>query len=194
MKHIQTVILFSMLTASVFAQDLFNLHYQISLPMGDTKEYIEETGFRGVGLEWRKQVDGPFSAGLSFNWNVFNEVRTEVAEIDRGHVSGTQNRTINAFPMLVTGHYTFSPKSDFRPFAGMGMGAYLIEEKLGIGIYSISDSNWHFGLAPEIGFLYSIGFNTNLFVSVRYNYALEAGDAGSHSYIGLNIGFASELF
>ena len=162
--------------------------------MGDSKDYIGKTSFRGIGIEWRKQVADQFSAGLSFDWNVFNEVRTEVAEIDRGHVSGTQNRTINAFPMLVTGHYGLVSKGDFRPFVGLGAGAFFIEKKLGLGIYSLTESNWHFGLAPEVGFLYTIGFNTNLFVSVRYNYALEAGDTGSQSYVGINLGFASELF
>ena len=44
--------------------------YQISIPLGDTKEYTDATSFRGVGLDFRYLIDRQYSFGLFFGWNV----------------------------------------------------------------------------------------------------------------------------
>jgi hypothetical protein len=56
-----------------------------------------------------------------------------------------------------------------------------------MGMYSLKQSNWHFAFAPEIGI--QMPYDRLLgYVSLRWNYALEAGDVGETSYLSLRIG------
>ena len=100
MRFATIVILIFVVSATGFSQGLVNFNYQITYPSGETSDYIDQVSFRGAGLEWRKYLNDNISAGISLNWNVFNQVATELSEIEEGHVSGTQNRTINSFPRI----------------------------------------------------------------------------------------------
>jgi outer membrane protein W len=194
MRIVTIFVLMFVLSASVFSQaGLVNFNYQISYPTGETSNYIDKVSFRGVGLEWRKGIDKNIQAGISLNWNVFNQVVNETAEIEDGHVTGTQNRTINSFPLLATGHYYFGKRKETRPYFGLGLGAYLIKERLGIGVYTIEESNWHFGVAPEVGVQIPMGYDAMLMIFARYNHAFEA-NGSEHSYLGLHIAIATEVF
>ena len=193
MRFATIVLIIFIMSAAGFSQGLVNFNYQITYPAGETSDYIDQVSFRGAGLEWRKYINNNISTGISLNWNVFNQVATELSEIEEGHVSGTQNRTINSFPLLATAHYYLGKRGQFRPYLGLGLGAYLIKQRLGIGIYTFEESNWHFGAAPEVGVQIPMGYESMLMVAVRYNYAFEAKGA-QHSYFGLHIGIATDVF
>ena len=182
-----------MLSVLASAQGLVNFNYQVSYPISETNDFIDEVSFRGVGMEWRKYIEDNISTGVSLNWNVFHKVETKTEELDDGAVSGTQNRTINSFPLMVTAHYYMGGKQDIRPYGGLGIGAFLIEEKLEIGIYSFSESNWHFGVSPEIGVQFPVGYDTAIMVGLKYNYAFESNEK-THSYFGLAIGIGTDVF
>ena len=57
------------------AQDTVTVaSYQISVPQGDTKEYIDKTSYRGVGFDIRKFVGGNerLSVGGGVTWTVYD--------------------------------------------------------------------------------------------------------------------------
>lgn len=194
MRIVTLFLLIIVLSASVFSQaGLLNFNYQIAYPMGETNDYINKVSFRGVGLEWRKGINKNIQVGLSLNWNVFNQLENETTEIENGHVTGTQNRTINSFPLLATGHYYFGERKNTRPYLGLGLGAYLIKQRLGIGVYTFEESNWHFGVAPEVGIQFPMGYDAMLMIFARYNHAFETSGS-EHSYLGLHIAIATEVF
>lgn len=194
MKFVFSLIVISVLSVSSYAQGLVNFNYQITYPLGETQNYIDKVSFRGVGLEWRKYVEEDISVGISLNWNVFNEVESGLIHLDEADVSGTQNRTLNSFPLLIATHYYMGQNRSVRPYAGLGIGTYFIENKFGIGIYSFKESKWHFGIAPEIGVQIPLGFDASAIFSVKYNYAFKSGDAKTQSYVGLYIGIAADIF
>jgi outer membrane protein W len=177
----------------VSAQGLVNFNYQVTYPSGETNDYIDKISFRGVGMEWRKYIQDDISAGISLNWNVFHKVETKIEQLEDGAVTGTQNRTINSFPFMVTAHYYLGGRRDIRPYGGLGLGAFLIEKKLDIGIYSLSESNWHFGVSPELGVQFPVGYDTTIMVALKYNYAFETKEE-QNSYFGLSVGFATDVF
>ena len=193
MKMIKIVVFTILLSGLVSAQGVVNFNYQVSYPAGETSDYIDKISFRGFGMEWRKYIQDDISAGISLNWNVFHKVETKVEELENGAVSGTQNRTINSFPLMITAHYYFGARRDIRPYGGLGLGAFLVEKKLDIGVFSITDSNWHFGVAPEIGVQFPVGYDTTIMVGLKYNYAFKANDT-ENSYFGLSIGAATDVF
>lgn len=196
MKYISIFALVIIMSVSAGAQSsFFGMTYDVSVPLGDTKEYTGDTQWRGFGLEGRWFTNKSTSLGFSWDWNVFHDVVAGTEQIKNGAVSGIQNRTINAFPFLVTGHYYLKMGKSIKPYVGLGIGTYYIKRQLGLGIYALDTDKWHFGFAPEIGLLFPFDLGFHLHLKLRYNYALAAGDVAAQQYIGINIGFASiELF
>ena len=94
-------------------------------------------------------------------------------------------------------HYYFQELDDRQPYniyAGLGIGTYWIEEKLDMGIFTITDSNWHFGLAPEVGLMYQVKYDTYFYFNCKYNYAFSTSGSIDYSFLGLNVGFIYSSF
>jgi hypothetical protein len=151
------------------------VNYEMLFPTGDTSNFIEEMSFRGFGFEGRWFNSRNTSIGYSFDWNVLHESTDRPVTVGNATVSGVQDRTINTFPLLVTGHYYMGPENMF--FVGGGAGFYYEEQRWDIGIFAFDSEMWHLGLAPEIGVSYEIGYDTRAVLALRYNYGLEASDS-----------------
>jgi hypothetical protein len=91
-------------TNEVSAQQWFgSMTYQASVPMGDTKDFTDNTSWRGIGLDFRYRVEKSTTVGMAFGWNVFHERTygtTEIQTDNPGAITGTQNNYLNAFPIL----------------------------------------------------------------------------------------------
>ena len=55
------IVLFGM--GPLLKAQMLNLNYQISVPLGDLKDFTNETSFRGMDLEYHKFVTDRFSLG-----------------------------------------------------------------------------------------------------------------------------------
>lgn len=165
--------------------------YQVSMGQQDTDLFSDNPSWRNFGLDFRALVSPRISAGLYTGWHTFDRRVDGTLSLGGVDVSGLQRRYANVFPLLATGHY-YLGSGRTRPFLGLGVGTYWIENKVEVGLSSITDSNWHFGLAPELGVLLPIGRGPSTYLSVRYNHAFEAGDF-QHAFwtfgIGLGTGF-----
>jgi opacity protein-like surface antigen len=168
----------------------FGLSYNTAMPLGETQEFVDAYSWRGVSMEWRWFLQDRLSAGIFFGWNVFHQKVTGDFELENGALSGTQLRTINAFPILATGHYYFGNELEFRPYVGLGLGTYRTRQRSTMGIFQVETNQWQFGFAPSVGVTFPLGFDLMGNLEVRYNYAIQAGDALNHSYLGINLGLA----
>jgi outer membrane protein W len=176
--------------AEAAAQEYFvGISYGAATPLSDTKDFTNSVSFRGLGVEGRAVLNPNVTVGLAFGWNVFDDQVSTVAAVGPADVSGTQFRYINAFPLLANAHYYFGRPGGVRPYVGGNIGAYAMERRTDLGLYGVDNTTWHFGLAPEAGFVVPAGL-VSLFLNTRYNYAAAAGDLGSQSYWGFNIGIA----
>jgi outer membrane protein W len=166
--------------------------YQGGLPAGDTKEFTDEFSWRGLGLEGRTMVRPNVSVGGFVGWNTFTGEEDGTVSLGGADVSGFQSRFVNAVPLLVTAHfYSNSSRRDgMMPYLGAGIGTYWIENRLELGQTALTTDNWHFGLAPEIGFLFPMEGQLIGKLSAKYNYAFEAGGI-THSYWTFGIGIAA---
>lgn len=192
-----------MLSVNLFAQDLLTgLTYSISIPTGNTSDFISNTSFKGLSIDLRKFISHNASIGFLVGWSTFEEETNETISTSVGDVSGEQNRLINSFPVMITTDYYFGEGREFRPFIGIGVGMYyfyhqleyILENTLESTDSNLESSKWHFGVAPEGGFVYLLE-SVYLFVNVRYNYAFSAENeitkiSTSQSYLTFNIGFA----
>jgi outer membrane protein W len=165
--------------------------YQAGLPGSDTKTIADELSWRGIGLEARTMVKPNVSIGGFIGWNVFNTETDGTISMAGADISGFQSRFVNAVPLLLTAHVYSSSNRGIRPYLGAGIGTYWIENRLELGRTALTTDNWHFGLAPELGFIipFETQLETNL--SVKYNYAFESGGR-THAYWTFGVGFAAK--
>ncbi len=164
--------------------------YQGSMPGGDTKDFTDSFSWRGIGLEGRTSIKSNVSVGGFVGWNVFSASTDDLISLGGADISGFQTRFVNAMPLLATAHIYSGSPGGVRTYLGGGIGTYWIENRLELGRTALTTSNWHFGLAPEIGVILPRDSFAAGFLSVKYNYAFEAGGI-AHSYWTFGVGFAA---
>jgi hypothetical protein len=205
MKYLYIVILLIVLSVNSYSQNIFGadlfgaITYNTGFTANDSKDFVDEYSWLGAGIEIRNFLSKDHSVGASFSWNYFDDRTRDILEIKRGAISGTQLRYLGSLGLLLNTHYymgTRSKQGQVIPFLGINVGTYYINQMLDIGVVSLDKSNWHFGLAPEFGFVIPAE-GIYLITSFRYNYAFEAGEsvageATYHSYWGINFGIAYE--
>ena len=62
-----------MFCGSAMAQSMFSITYDMSLPMGETSDYVGQFSARGFGFEGRSFLSDNTAIGGSFGWHVFYE-------------------------------------------------------------------------------------------------------------------------
>lgn len=164
--------------------------YNTALPLASSADFAGNFSPRGFGVDVRYMFMRHLSAGLAFGWQGFDEKTDEVVSLDNAAVQGTQLRYINAAPMLVNVNYYVTQLSrHIVPFVGFGLGTYYIERRVDVGIYSIYDDAWHFGIAPEAGIGFRLLGAMPVFM-VRYNHAFSSGGSGDQAFLSFNFGVA----
>jgi hypothetical protein len=187
--------------AHAYRDKMTAVHYDVGFGLGTTGDYIDETSWRGWGLDFRQYADRskPIMWGFTFAWQVMSKRTDETYDFETqgraGAVTGLQRRYINSLPFLLTGHWVLGDPKRVRVFAGGGAGAYYIIERLEIGVQAFEASNWHFGLMPELGVQIPFGQDMDLFLSGRYHYAFGAGkslngEGVDHQYVTVSAGLA----
>jgi len=192
MKTKVLIIAVFLFSSALFAQDLLTgITYTIGVPTGETKNFIDETSFKGLSIDLRKFISHYTSIGLLVGWNGFEK---NIPERRSDGTETTQEQLSNTFPVMVTAHYYFGEGTEFRPFVGIGAGGLYVFQSSEIETGTIESSVWHFGIAPEAGFAYLLG-SVYALVNVRYNYGFSAqnqitGNSSAQSYFAFNIGLA----
>ncbi|MCK4746806.1 MAG: hypothetical protein KAT15_07225, partial [Bacteroidales bacterium] len=83
-----------------------SVSYAISVPLGETADYISNTRFRGFSFEFGRFMTEDISIGFLFAWNVFNEeFPRDTYEFDNLRLTGQKYHYINAFPLMASGRY-----------------------------------------------------------------------------------------
>jgi len=194
-KYLVIIILFaSVLTVN--AQSLWNVTYDVSVPMGDTKDFIGETSFRGYSIDGRAFINGNVTLGGSWTWNIFHSTEQDITtEIGNITVTGNHYNYGNYMPIMFNTHYYFGTDGGIRPFIGTGIGTIWKEERKNIGTYNvIFDNAWQFGFTPEIGAFIPVGTGAMFFVHAKYTYGISTSELSTTSYLSFGIGLAWENF
>ena len=198
-KHwLITLIVLLIALSTVFGQESYGIiNYGISFPTGNTKDYINNTSFRGFGFEFGKYVTPNLALGLSFNWHVFYERNSERISLENADISGVQDRYINNFPLMVSARYIFAHNAPIHPYIGLNVGIYRFLQTMNIGIYTFEAGTWQFGLAPKIGIFVPIGHDTMFMLSGTYQWVQGVktigGGKDDFPYITLKMGFVYSL-
>ena len=181
------------------AQDWYTgATYDVSIPAGDLKEFIEDPSWLGVSLTFRKQIERNVTAGLMFGWHVFSERTDETVQLGNGAATGTQDRYVNSFPIMLNAHYYLGERGNIRPYVGLNAGGLIVLRRYAIGIISFDDDSWEWGVTPEIGAVVPLNRDTALLLQGRFTYSFTGEDlAGSDmklAYYGISVGFAWQQY
>ena len=156
-----------LLSSGAQAQQWFGaISYGMSTPVSDTKDFTRGTSWRNFGVDLVAIVNPNTTVGVSFAWNVFNEVTGTVSSVSGIEISGTQFRYINSLPILVTFREYFRTPAGARPFIGVGVGPHLVKQRVDVGVWTITENTWHFVVAPEVGLVSSVGLAVSWFTNV----------------------------
>lgn len=193
MKIVTKIFLITLfLVSGLRAQDLLGISYDISIPTLDTKDFVSNTSLVGFGLDARKMTKSKYSYGITFHWNSFTDDRFERVDSEDGNTITIDDRSMESFPLLVNSHYYFfSDVESFRPFFGGNIGTYFIITRRIVDGVKLSDTAWHFGIAPDIGFMLHFMQNVHVMFTLRYNYAFKNGGSPAQSYFSVLFGFVS---
>lgn len=191
MKKILFILLFAAFGSSAFAQEssLWTLTYNINIPMGKTKDFIEKTSFRGIALEGRQFIDNNFSLGGSVGWNVFYEKKDKITtELDNITLTGTHYRYLNTIPIYVNAAYYLNEGSYIRPYLAANVGLIVTEYRNDIGLYTIRENPAKFGFAPEVGVLIENKNGSGFTLNMKYNMGTKTKETNAFSSLGINLG------
>ena len=188
--------LFSMTLALLAAgplsgQSIVRLTYTTTAPVGTTKDYISDFSWLGVMIEPGKFVRDNLSASFSFGWIVLDEKTDAPVQIgDATAAQGTQFRYLNIFPVMAGLQlHRMNPRGG-SVYLGLNAGTYFIERRTDVSVVSAIDDNWHFGLAPQVGVIFPLGYGRGHGnIDVRYHYAFEAG-GHEYDWVSFSIGVA----
>jgi len=171
---------------------LWGVSWNVGVPTSDTKDYIDQVSFRGIGVEGRKFTSATTSIGFAASWQVFYEKSFRSTTTDLGAVvTGTQYRYLNTFPVLVNVYKHFGTYGSLRPYVGINAGMYIIENRLEVGLYALEETNVHVGAAPEVGVKLPSGRFLG-FLGARYHFTTEAGNTPAQSFWEFRVGFGLE--
>ena len=156
---------------AAYSQNVWTVNYEIGLPLGEMTDYISESSFRGFSINGNSYITDKVTAGGSMQWHAFYEkYPRNTYELPDGAVTSTVWAKMYVMPLLVNVRYNFKPEGTFRPYLGLGTGAYYIQQETQVGMYVDQKNNWRFGLTPELGLYYPFGLSDlALHVRVAYN-------------------------
>jgi outer membrane protein len=190
MKKLYLIIILYVAASSAFAQSITNVQYSMGFGAGDLNDFISNTSFRGIAIDYRKMVQPNIGAGFELGWNVFYaEKAYDTYSLENLSYSGKQWRYNNQFPALFAVDYYLQPGEQINPFAGLGIGTMYSLRNTDMGQYTFEEDAWHFALRPEVGVVIEASPTLSVAITGKYYHGFEAGDLDAQSYFALTFGF-----
>ena len=193
MKKIVILSIFLCSASMTFAQSGYtSLHYDVSIPLGNTTDFIGKASFRGVGFDFRRMLSPTIGVGMSFAWHTFYERKDYGTYVDGAtSITGVQFRYLNVLPMHVNANYYLGEEGDaVRPFLGLGIGTIYGERKTTMGQYSYTTKTWQFSMQPEVGVLYQVQSDAYIFMAGKFTTPFKNTELDSQPFLSLNFGLA----
>ena len=170
---------------TILDRDMFILNWEIAFPTNSDAQ--EKTSFTNGRLEYRHLITNKFAYGFSLGWYSGDEkVDQQLYETEDGSSAVFTDlvRQVYQVPFSVNGYYYFGDSEEFRPYAGLGLGANYAQQEVFFNAFVIEDNNWGFYARPEIGAQYFFGTGFGLIGYLSYNYATNSSDFFNIEYLG----------
>jgi len=191
MKKIFFLVVAALCMQGLFAQHhgIFIISYPVAFPVGDLSDYINKTSFRGINMEWGKEVKPDLIAEIETGWNVFyNREPDAVYKQGSASISGVQYRYTNSVPILAGAKWVLKSHNNLVPYAGLGLGTMYSDRSTDFGLYRISTDAWQFCVRPELGITFKSRNGPSLLLGAKYYAAFNSNDLDGQSFFTVNLG------
>jgi opacity protein-like surface antigen len=170
-------------------ESFFSANFTPSIPLDQTNSFINDASWRSVSFEHRHYINAMFTVGANFGWTVYNKQLSDYTQnFETAVLYGNQYRIINVYPLLGTLYYHLWPEKYFRPYFGGGIGVFYVHKTTEMGLYSLTNRSWNFGLAPEVGVLYDFSPEINFLAGISYSHGFKTSESDHYSALNFKIG------
>ncbi|WEK37718.1 MAG: outer membrane beta-barrel protein [Candidatus Pseudobacter hemicellulosilyticus] len=151
-----------------------NVNYNISSPLGDLKDFVSNTSYRGWTGSVLYSVTDKVSVGLGTGYQDFyQKYPRDNYKLSSGEdISAVVSNSLQTIPILATGQYSFSPESSIQPYVGLGIGGNLVLYRQFLGEFGSDGTKFSFAARPEAGVYipFRKGGPAGITVNAAYNY------------------------
>lgn len=168
---------------------LFSVNYAISIPTGNTSDYIDQASGRGIKLEYQRFINRHFAVGGELgHYTLYKRETDKVYTEGSASLSGIQYRYQYSYPILATGAYFPTTEGIFKPYAGLGIGTIAHDRRIDMGVFSSEETHWQFALRPELGILVRPAQYIGFKVGAKYYQSFSGNDLDGQSNVGIDFG------
>lgn len=151
-----------------------NVNYSINSPVGEFKDFINKTSYRGWTATALYGVTDKLAVGLGTGYHDFYQKypRGVYPLKDGGDVSAVVSNSLQTIPILLTGQYNFLPNATVQPYVGVGVGGNMVFYRQFLGEFSDTKTKFGFAARPEAGVYvpFRKGGPAGITVNAAYNY------------------------
>lgn len=168
----------------------FMARYQVGVPRGYTKEYIDRTSWRGFSVGYRWIPDETVTFGIDLAWQGYDKQNDyNTYEVGTASISGVQYRYQNTFQISGQAEYVFNRGGDIRPYAGLGLGGLYIRRLTSFGLFEVEQNPWQFMLRPGVGCSFYMSNGTAFLIGLDYMEGFKNAELDSQSNLAITVGF-----
>ncbi len=164
-------------------RQIFSLNYQMSVPLGSSRDFVSKMSFEGININWAYFVTQRLAVGVDFTYNNYHQKIGQkiYRPNDFTAVNAAQYRYTQVFPLKAQVKYFFTPDRFIKAYAGLGMGALSAGEHIIIQDIDAWNNTWGFLLSPEAGILIPFGRDANWGANVTagYNWSTNSSTFGN---------------
>jgi len=171
-------------------KSLFSFNYAVSIPTGNTSDFIDQASGRGFTAEFQVFTKRNITIGGELgHFTLYKRELNKVYTEGTASLSGVQYRYQQSYPIFATGTYFATTESSVKPYATLGVGTIAHNRRIDMGIFTSDKTHWQFALRPELGILISPSDSFGFKIGAKYYQSFSSSELDSQSNIGLNFGF-----
>ncbi|NVJ87695.1 MAG: outer membrane beta-barrel protein [Algoriphagus sp.] len=167
----------------------FTIQIPVSIPMGNTADFIDQVSVRGVSIEYQYFTKRNFAIGGELgHTTLYKREENKVYTEGTASLSGIQYRYQYAYPILATGTYFPITEGMVKPYAGLGMGTIANKRRVDMGIFTSEDTHWQFALRPEVGIILEPSPSVGFKLGAKYYSSFGTSNLNGQSNLSINVG------
>lgn len=174
MKTIRIIFAIPLLFCSVaYAQQgslKVEANYTVGLPVGNLKNLVGNTSWRGGELAFMYGLTDRASLGLQVgNQDFYEKFPRTVIQESGSDISAVITNSIQVMPIMLKGSWKLAPMGSIQPFVALAAGGNVIQYRKFYGEFADSRSKFGFAAQPSAGIHIPFGKNS------RAGFQLAAG-------------------
>ncbi len=168
---------------------VLSVNYAVSIPTGNTADYINQASGRGFVAEYHKFINRNIALGAEIgHFTLYKREQNKVYTEGTASLYGVQYRYQQSYPIMISASYFAFTEGIVKPYGSLAMGIIAHNREIDMGIFESSNTYWQFALRPELGVLIAPSEYVGFKIGAKYYQSFSGGELNGQSNIGLNVG------